>query len=87
VPDDHLAIQAHAAADKAELAVAVGRLVQVHKVHIDVGPGQVAIILRVQMHERLLERAQAGDPHLGRREGVHPGDQADAVGGGVRIQA
>ena len=22
---------------------------------------------------------QAGDPHLGRREGVHPGDDADAV--------
>ena len=28
--------------------------------------------------ERLLQRVQAGDPHLGRREGVHPGDDADA---------
>ena len=40
-----------------------------------VGPGDVAVELRVQVHERLLQRAQPGDPHLGRREGVHPGDQ------------
>ena len=25
------------------------------------------------------ERTEAGDPHLGGREGVHPADQADAV--------
>ncbi len=86
VPDDDLAVQAQAAADKAKLAVAMGRLVEVHKVHIDVGPGDVAVVLGVQMRKRLLERAQAGDPHLGRREGVHPGDQADALLGGVGLQ-
>jgi len=33
----------------------------------------------VQVRERLLELGQARNPHLGRREGVHPGDETDAV--------
>ena len=87
VPDDDLAIATHAGADEPELAVAVGALVEVHEVHVDVGPGDVAVELRVQVHERLAQGAQPGDPHLGRGEGVHPGDQPDAVGGGVGLHA
>ena len=34
-------------------AVAVSGLIQVHEIHIDLTPGQVAIELRVQMQERL----------------------------------
>ena len=38
VPDDHLALQPHAAADEPEFAVAVRRLVQVHEIHVDRRP-------------------------------------------------
>jgi hypothetical protein len=37
------------------------------------------------MDERLAECGQAGDPHLGRRERVHPGDHTDAVRRGIRL--
>ena len=47
--DDDLARLAHPRADEAELAVAVGRLVEVHEVHVDRRPGQVAVELRVQV--------------------------------------
>jgi hypothetical protein len=40
---------------------------------------QVAVHLGVQVQERLAQRVQATDPHLRRREGVHPDDDADAV--------
>ena len=49
VADDHLAAVAQARLDEAELAVAVGGLVEVHEVHVDLGPGQVAVELRVQV--------------------------------------
>jgi hypothetical protein len=57
VPNDHLAVQAHPAADEAEFAVPVGGLVQIHEVHVDVRPGYITIVLGVQMHERLLQRS------------------------------
>ncbi len=87
VADDDLAITPQTRADEPELAIAVGALVEVHEVHVDVGPRDVPIELRVQVHEGLVQRGQAGDPHLGRRERVHPGDDADAVGGGVGLHA
>jgi len=34
--------------------------------------GQVAVVLGVELQQRLVELAQGRDPHLGRREGVHP---------------
>jgi hypothetical protein len=73
--------------EEAGLAVAVRGLVEVHEVHVDVGPGQVAVELRVQVAERLAQRAEAGDPHLGGREGVHPQDHAGATRIGVGLQA
>ena len=51
--DDDLPRLAHPRADEAELAVAVGRLVQVHEVHVDRRPGQIAVELRVQVGQRL----------------------------------
>jgi hypothetical protein len=68
-------------------SVAVRRLVQVHEVHVDFSPGEIAVELRVQVEERLRQCRQTTDPHLGRRERVHPGDHADAGGRGVRLEA
>ena len=65
--------------DEPVLAVAVGRLVQVHEPHVDLRPGQLAIELRVQVRQRLLQLVEPVDPHLRGREGVHPGDHADAL--------
>ena len=79
VADHDLAGQAQPRADEPELAVAVGGLVQVHEVHVDRAPRQVAVELRVEVQEGLLERGEAGDPHLRGREGVHPEDEADAA--------
>jgi hypothetical protein len=36
--------------------------------------GSSLVELRVQVQQRLAQRAQPGDPHLRRREGVHPDD-------------
>ena len=78
VADDGLAGDPQPGLDEPELAVAVGGLVQVHEVHVDLGPRQIAVELRVQVEQRLGQRLEAGDPHPGRRERVHPGDDADA---------
>ena len=66
VADNGLAAQAHPRLEVPELPVAVGRLVEVHEVHVDLAPRQVAVELRVEVEERLLEQGEAGDPHLGR---------------------
>jgi len=39
------------------------------------------------VYEGLGSRRQAGDPHLGRRERVHPGNHADAVRSGIGLHA
>ena len=78
VAHDHLAALPQPRAGGPELAVAVGGLVQVHEVHVDRAPRQVAIALRVQVQVGLLQRREAGDPHLRGREGVHPEHEADA---------
>src|SRR5207253_8063783 len=43
VPNHDLVFEAQSRDDEPELAVAVGRLVQVHEVHVDLGPGQLAV--------------------------------------------
>ena len=75
----------HAGDDVAVLAVAVRGLVLVHEVHVDGVVGNFLVELRVQVQKRLAVLAQAGDPALGRGEGVHPGDDAGAVGIGVGL--
>src|SRR5262249_28755227 len=57
VADHDLPRQPQPRADKSELAVAVRRLIQIHKVHIDLVPGNVAVILRMQMEERLMQES------------------------------
>ena len=79
MPHDRLAPQTQPAHHEAEFAVAVRRLIQIHEVHVNLGPGDVAIVLRVKVQKRLPQRGQTGDPVLRRRKCVHPGDHADAI--------
>ncbi len=62
---NYLSRDAHTGADVTELDVAVGRLVEVHEVHVDVLPRQLSVVLCMEVEERLLESLQALDPHLG----------------------
>ena len=77
---------AEAGLDVAELAVAVGGLVEVHEVEVDVRPRQFHVGLGVQVQQGLPEQVQALDPHLGGRERVHPGGHADYGVVGVRFE-
>ena len=79
VADHNLAVDAEAGDDVPELTVAMGGLVQVHEVHVDGLPRDLHVMLGVQLQHRLGEHFQAADPHLGRGEGVAPGDHADDV--------
>ena len=54
----------------------MGRLVQIHKIHIDILPWDIAVILRIDMKIRLLKRIEACDPCFGRRKRMHPRDHA-----------
>ena len=42
-----------------ELPIAVGRLVEIHEVHVDRRPGEVSIELRVQVQKRFAQRRAA----------------------------
>ena len=53
--DNDFPFQTHAGPDEAELPIAMSGLVQIHEVHIDGGPGQFLIELRVQMKQRPVE--------------------------------
>ena len=86
VAGDGLARRADAGQDVGELAVAVRGLVQVHEVHVDLRVRQFDVRLRVEVQHRLLQRAEAVDPHLGGRERVHPRDDADAPRIGVDLE-
>ena len=55
--DDDFAIEAHARVDEPRFAVAVRRLIEVHEIHVDGVPRQLAIELGVEMEERLLEQS------------------------------
>ncbi len=79
VPDDDLPAEAHARVEEPGLAIAVRGLVEVHEVHVDLPPWEVAIELGVEMDERLPEHREAANPHLRRREGVHPEDEPCAI--------
>ena len=79
VPRDDLAGQAHAGNDVPVLAPAVGGLVFVHEVHVDVIIWNGFIKLGMQVHQRLGVGLKPLDPGLGGREGVHPCDDASAA--------
>jgi hypothetical protein len=85
VPDDRLATAPQPGLDEREFPVSVRGLVEVHEVHVDLRPREIAVVLRVKVDQRLAQVRQAGDPHLGRRKRVHPRDDADAVGRAVGL--
>ena len=76
---DHFAADAHSGADVAEFTVAVGGLVQVHEVHVHRVPRNFLVELSVEVEQGFLQLLQAMDPHLGRRECVHPCDDTDTL--------
>ena len=74
-----LAGLAQAGADEAVLPVAVGGLVEVHEVHVDFVVRDLLVVLGGKVAPGLLQVAQPVDPHLGRGEGMAPGDDAGAL--------
>ena len=72
VPYNNLALDTHAAHDMPVLSVAVRRLVLIHKIHIYAVIRNLLIELRMQMAERFPKLLQSKNPHLSRRECVHP---------------
>ena len=59
VADHGLARDPEPGLDVAELPVAVGRLVEVHEVHVEVRPRQFDVGLRVQVEQRLAQQVEA----------------------------
>jgi hypothetical protein len=82
-----LAWKTHSRNHEPEFPLARSRLVQVHEVHVNGGPRELFVELRVQMEKRFCKRTQATDPHAGRRERVHPHNQTKAIPRTVGIQA
>ena len=58
----------------AVFTVAMSTLVEVHVIKVNRSVGNFVEILGSQMQERFLQEFRAANPVLGRREGVHPGD-------------
>ena len=87
MPDDHLAVEAQAGVDESRFAVAMCRLVEVHEIHVDLAPGQIAVELCVQVEERLPQSVQSADPHFRGRERVHPKNETRAVRVAARFLA
>ena len=77
VADHGLVVLAHACEDVGILAVSVCALVEVHEIHVDFIPRNLGIELGVQVEKRLLQDLKTVDPHLGRGECMHPGDDTD----------
>ena len=73
----YLTVFTHTGYNVAEFTVTMSRLVQVHKVHIHGIPRNFFVELSMEVQQRLLQFLQTVNPHLGRRESVHPGDNAD----------
>ena len=54
-------------------------LVEVHEVHVHSVPRNLLVELSVEVKERLAEDLHTVDPHLCRRECMHPCDDTDAL--------
>src|SRR5262245_9505441 len=74
VPHNNLPIESHSAHDESVFTVAVRGLIQIHEIHVNGGPGYIAMMLGVQMEQRLSEKFEAVDPHFGRRKRMTPRD-------------
>ena len=79
IADNGLAGLAQTREDMCILAVAMSTLVEVHEVHIHGLVGDLLVVLCMEVEQGLAEDLHALDPHLGRREGVHPADDAHAL--------
>ena len=78
MPNHNFSFFAHPGHDVPKLPVSVRRLIEVHEIHINTLPWNGRIELRMQMAKRFLQLLQTPYPHFCRREGVHPGDDANA---------
>ena len=70
-PDHHLAVQPQAGVMKPGSRSPCAAWFRFMKSMSIVVPRHLAVVLRVQVQERLAQRVQTVDPHLGRRERVH----------------
>ena len=61
---NNLAFSTHTCADVAVLAVAVGTLIEIHKVHINGIPGNVTVELSIKVKIGLHHFRNARDPHF-----------------------
>ncbi len=64
VSDHGLTRYAQAGLDVAELSITVRGLIEVHEIHVDLGPRKRHVRLGVQMQQRRPQGIQTGDPHL-----------------------
>ena len=62
----HFALNTHAGYDMTILSVTMGRLIFIHKVHVNGIVRNLLIELGVQMHQRLSVLLQSQDPGFGR---------------------
>ena len=58
----HLTAQTHTRAYMAELPVAVRALIEIHKIHVDIVPWNLGIILGVEMEQRLAQLLETMNP-------------------------
>ena len=69
----------HAGQNESIFPVAMRCLVQVHEIHIDRVIRQELVGLRMKVKQRLPQDLKSLDPHLRRRERMHPCDHTDTV--------
>ena len=61
---------------EAMLPVAMGCLIQIHEIHVNLLVGNLLVVLGGKMAVGLLKFCHAVNPHLGRAEGMAPGDNS-----------
>ena len=52
--------------DIAMLPISMRRLVQIHKIHVDILPRDIPVKLGIQMQQRFAKRLKAANPHFAR---------------------
>src|SRR5688572_29734769 len=77
--------QPHPGHYKTKFTVSVSTLIQVHKVHVNTLPWDIAIELSVQMKQRFPQYLKATNPHFSWRKSVHPCNYSNTVLAGIGI--
>ncbi len=80
MPDNHLPVQPQPRMHEPRLPIPMRCLIEIHEIHVNLRPRQIAIELRMQVRKWFMQVDQAADPHFGGGEGVHPEDEASALG-------